>query len=182
MANRSQPLSNPTGSSGVPMTALWLVIVCGCLISLLSFGPRSVLGLFLVPMTEAQGWSREVFALSLAIQNLIWGIGQPFAGAVADRYGTGRVLALGGLIYAGGLVLMAWAPTPAWLHVSAGLMIGLGMAAASFSIVLAAFGAASHLKSARWCSALARRQARWGSFCSRRWAGPSSPTMAGNKR
>ncbi|MBO6676875.1 MAG: MFS transporter [Rhizobiales bacterium] len=140
MANRSQPLSNPPGSSGVPMTALWLVIVCGCLISLLSFGPRSVLGLFLVPMTEAQGWSREVFALSLAIQNLIWGIGQPFAGAVADRYGTGRVLALGGLIYAGGLVLMAWAPTPAWLHVSAGLMIGLGMAAASFSIVLAAFG------------------------------------------
>jgi MFS family permease len=122
------------------MTALWLVIVCGCLISLLSFGPRSVLGLFLVPMTETQGWSREIFALSLAIQNLIWGIGQPFAGAVADRYGTGRVLAGGGLIYAAGLVLMAWAPSPAWLHVSAGLMIGLGMAAASFSIVLAAFG------------------------------------------
>jgi MFS family permease len=122
------------------MTALLLVIVCGCLISLLSFGPRSVLGLFLVPMTETQGWSREIFALSLAIQNLMWGIGQPFAGAVADRYGTGRVLAFGGLVYAGGLVLMAWAPTPAWLHVSAGLMIGLGMAAASFSIVLAAFG------------------------------------------
>jgi MFS family permease len=122
------------------LTALWLVIVCGCLISLLSFGPRSVLGLFLVPMTETQGWSREIFALSLAIQNLMWGIGQPFAGAVADRYGTGRVLAFGGLVYAGGLVLMAWAPTPAWLHVSAGLMIGLGMAAASFSIVLAAFG------------------------------------------
>ncbi|MFN3226432.1 MAG: MFS transporter [Hyphomicrobiales bacterium] len=140
MANRSQSLSSPPGSSGVPMTALWLVIVCGCLISLLSFGPRSVLGLFLVPMTETQGWSREIFALSLAIQNLMWGIGQPFAGAVADRYGTGRVLAFGGLVYAGGLVLMAWAPTPAWLHVSAGLMIGLGMAAASFSIVLAAFG------------------------------------------
>jgi MFS family permease len=140
MANRSQPIGSPSGSSGLPSTALWLVIVCGCLISLLSFGPRSVLGLFLVPMTETQGWSREIFALSLAIQNLMWGIGQPFAGAVADRYGTGRVLAFGGLVYAGGLVLMAWAPTPAWLHVSAGLMIGLGMAAASFSIVLAAFG------------------------------------------
>jgi MFS family permease len=140
MANRSQPIGSPSGSSGLPLTALWLVIVCGCLISLLSFGPRSVLGLFLVPMTETQGWSREIFALSLAIQNLMWGIGQPFAGAVADRYGTGRVLAFGGLVYAGGLVLMAWAPTPAWLHVSAGLMIGLGMAAASFSIVLAAFG------------------------------------------
>lgn len=123
-----------------PLTALWLVIVCGCLISLLSFGPRSVLGLFLVPMTDAQGWSREIFALSLAIQNIMWGVGQPVAGAVADKYGTGRVLAFGGLIYAAGLALMAWAPSPAWLHISAGLMIGLGMAAASFSIVLAAFG------------------------------------------
>jgi MFS family permease len=99
-----------------------------------------VLGLFLVPMTDAQGWSREIFALSLAIQNIMWGVGQPVAGAVADKYGTGRVLAFGGLIYAAGLALMAWAPSPAWLHISAGLMIGLGMAAASFSIVLAAFG------------------------------------------
>jgi len=122
------------------MTALWLVIVCGCLISLLSFGPRSILGLFLVPMTETQGWSREVFALALAIQNLMWGLGQPVAGAIADRYGSARVLVFGGFVYAGGLVVMAWAPSPAWLHLSAGIMVGLGMAAASYSIVLAAFG------------------------------------------
>ncbi len=122
------------------MTALWLVIVCGCLISLLSFGPRSILGLFLVPMTETQGWSREVFALALAIQNLMWGLGQPVAGAIADRYGSARVLVFGGFVYAGGLVLMAWAPSPGWLHLSAGIMVGLGMAAASYSIVLAAFG------------------------------------------
>ena len=120
--------------------ALPVVIVAGCLISLLSFGPRSIMGLFLAPMTEARGWSREIFALSIAIQNIMWGIGQPFAGAIADKYGSGRVLAGGGLIYAGGLVLMAWAPDPLWLNVSAGLMVGLGMAAASFSIVLAAFG------------------------------------------
>jgi MFS family permease len=122
------------------LVALPLVIVAGCLISLLSFGPRSIMGLFLAPMTEARGWSREVFALSIAIQNIMWGLGQPFAGAIADRYGSGRVLAGGGLIYAAGLVLMAWAPNPLWLNVSAGLMIGLGMSAASFSIVLAAFG------------------------------------------
>ena len=120
--------------------ALPVVIVAGCLISLLSFGPRSIMGLFLAPMTEARGWSREIFALSIAIQNIMWGIGQPFAGAIADRYGSGRVLAGGGLVYAAGLVVMAWAPDPLWLNVSAGLMIGLGMAAASFSIVLAAFG------------------------------------------
>lgn len=134
--------SSPPLSSGksTTQTALWLVVVCGCLISMISFGPRSILGLFLVPITETQGWSRETFALALAIQNIMWGLGQPIAGAIADRYGSARVLVAGGLIYAGGLMLMAWAPTPAWLHVSAGIMVGLGLAAASFSIVLAAFG------------------------------------------
>lgn len=133
-------LSSASHSPSTARTALALVIVSGCLIALLSFGPRSVLGLFLVPMTETQGWSRETFALALAIQNLMWGVGQPIAGAIADRYGTARVLFLGGLVYAAGLVVMSWAPTPLWLHLSAGMMIGLGMAAASFSIVLAAFG------------------------------------------
>ncbi len=120
--------------------ALPVVITAGCLIALISFGPRSIMGLFLAPMTEAREWSREIFALSIAIQNIIWGMGQPIAGAIADRYGSGRVLAAGGLIYAGGLALMAWAPDPLWLNVSAGLMIGTGMATASFTIVLAAFG------------------------------------------
>src|SRR5918997_173921 len=93
--------------------ALPLIIVAGCLISLISFGPRSVMGLFLAPMTEAHGWSRELFALAIAIQNIMWGVGQPFAGALADRYGPARVLAGGGLIYAAGLALMSWAPTGA---------------------------------------------------------------------
>jgi MFS family permease len=122
------------------VVALPVVIVAGCLISLLSFGPRSIMGLFLAPMTDARGWSREIFALSIAIQNIVWGFGQPVAGAIADRYGSGRVLAIGGVIYAAGLALMAWAPDPLWLNVSAGLMIGTGMAAGSFTIVLAAFG------------------------------------------
>jgi len=120
--------------------ALPVVIVAGCLISLISFGPRSIMGLFLAPMTEARGWSREIFALSIAIQNIMWGLGQPIAGALADRFGSGRVIAGGGVIYAAGLALMAWAPDPVWLSISAGVMVGLGMAAASFSIVLAAFG------------------------------------------
>src|SRR5690606_11194240 len=89
-----------TPSSARLAHALPLVIVAGCLISLLSFGPRSIMGLFVAPMTEAHGWSRELFALSIAIQNIVWGLGQPVAGAVADRYGTARVLAGGGVIYA----------------------------------------------------------------------------------
>jgi MFS family permease len=133
-------MSAAASSSRNIQVALPLVIAAGCLIALISFGPRSIMGLFLGPMTEARGWSRELFALAIAIQNIVWGLGQPFAGAIADRYGSGRVLAGGGLIYAAGLALMAWAPSAAWLHLSAGVMIGLGMAAASFSIVLAAFG------------------------------------------
>ena len=131
--------AQPSTAARSVAVALPVVIVAGCLISLLSFGPRSIMGLFLAPMTETREWSREIFALSIAIQNIMWGLGQPIAGAIADRYGSGRVLAGGGLIYAGGLALMAWAPSPLWLNVSAGLMIGIGMAAASFSIVLAAF-------------------------------------------
>jgi MFS family permease len=120
--------------------ALPLVILAGCLIALFSNGPRSAMGLFLAPMTEARGWSRETFALAIALQNLVWGIGQPIAGAFADRYGSGRVLAAGGVLYAAGLALMAWAPTPLWLNLSAGVLMGLGIAAGSFYLVLAAFG------------------------------------------
>ena len=128
-----------TSPAGPIVRALPLVIVAGCAIALLSNGPRTVMGLFLAPVSDAHGWSREVFALSIAIQNIMWGIGQPVAGAMADRFGSARVLAGGGLLYAAGLTLMAWAPTPLWLHLSAGVLMGLGMAAASFYIVLAAF-------------------------------------------
>ncbi|MBL4645802.1 MAG: MFS transporter, partial [Rhizobiales bacterium] len=86
------------------------------------------------------GWNRETFALALAIQNLFWGAGQPIAGAFADRYGTARVLALGALVYGIGLVCMAYAESSLALHLTGGVMIGLGMSAASFSLVLAAFG------------------------------------------
>ena len=119
-------------------TPLTVMVVAGCVIAMLSFGPRSVMGLFLAPMTQAHDWSRELFALAIAIQNIMWGFGQPIAGAIADRWGTGWVLAGGGVIYAAGLAIMSWAPSAVWLHLSAGVLVGLGMAAASFSIVLSA--------------------------------------------
>ena len=80
-----------------------LVIVAGCLIGAISFGPRSTMGFFLTPMTTENGWSREVFALAIAIQNLVWGAAQPFAGMIADKFGTARVLTGGALLYALGL-------------------------------------------------------------------------------
>jgi MFS family permease len=91
-------------------------------------------------MSNAHGWGREVFALAFAIQNLLWGIGQPFAGAIADRFGTVRVLAIGLLLYSAGLALMTISTTPVVLDMTAGVLIGFGLSGCSFNIVLAAFG------------------------------------------
>lgn len=117
----------------------WLIIICGCLIAALTFGPRSAMGFFQLPMLAEKGWDRTTFGLAMAIQNLAWGVGTPVFGALADKYGTWRVLALSGVMYAGGLVLMAISDTPTMLHVGGGVLVGLGVASGSFGIVLAAF-------------------------------------------
>ena len=117
-----------------------IIVAAGCLIALITFGPRASAGLFQIPMTIQFNWGRDIFGLALAIQNLLWGLGAPFAGAIADRYGTVRVLCVGALLYAGGLVMMAYATTPLQLHFGAGVLIGFGLSACSFNLVLAAFG------------------------------------------
>ncbi len=127
-------------AAGVGWRTPMVVIICGCLISMISFGPRSSLGFFLTPLSQANHWEREVFALALAIQNLLWGIGQPFAGAIADRFGAPRVLATGAVLYALGLVIMAHATTAAALTLSAGVLIGFGLSGCAFTIIVGALG------------------------------------------
>jgi MFS family permease len=126
-----------------PAPAGWrtptLIICFGCLIAMMSFGPRSSLGFFLTPLSTANHWGRDVFAFAIALQNLVWGIGQPFAGAMADRYGTARVLGIGALMYASGLTLMAFSTSAPLLDISAGVLIGFGLAGSSFMVILAAF-------------------------------------------
>jgi MFS family permease len=117
-----------------------VILACGCLIGVLGFGPRSGMGFFLAPMSSAHGWGRDMFALALAIQMLLWGVAQPFAGALADRFGAAPVLSVGAVLYALGLAAMAYAGTPAMLHLSAGVMIGFGLAGSSFTVVIGAFG------------------------------------------
>jgi len=151
----------PTIAIRVPIA---LIIVAGCLISLLTLGIRSAFGLFLDPMSSELGWGRETFALAIAFQNLLWGLGQPFAGAIADRYGSGRVLAAGGTLFAGGIVLMAHAGTPAGLYLSGGVMIGLGLAGASFSIVLAAIGRVVPEEKRSWAFGLTTAAGSLGQF------------------
>ncbi len=116
-----------------------VVIICGCVVAILSYGPRSALGFFLTPMSLENGWGRDIFSLALAVLYLLYGAAQPFAGAFADRYGTLRVISGGGILYALGLLLMANAHSPAMLELS-GALVGFGVAGCSFTIVLAAFG------------------------------------------
>ena len=116
------------------------IIIVGCLIGLLTFGPRSAVGAFQSDILRDNGWTRDIFSFAIALQNLLWGVGQPFAGAVADRFGTVRVLTLGALMYAVGLALMAWSTTPLMFDMSAGVLIGFGLSGCSFNLVLGAFG------------------------------------------
>jgi MFS family permease len=138
-----------------------VIVLSGCLIAMMSFGPRSILGLFLTPQSQANGWGRDVFGLALAIQNIVWGLGQPFAGMLGDRFGIPRVLCAGAILYAIGLALMADATTPAMLGVSAGVLIGFGLAGCSFSIILSAFG---KLLPQRWRTPAFGAAAAAGSF------------------
>ncbi len=116
-----------------------LIVFCGCCIALLAFGPRSAMGFFQQPILDSTGWSSTTFGLAIAIQNLAWGVGQPLFGALADRFGAYKSLAAGGLIYALGLYIMGTANAPIWLHIGGGVLVGLGVAAGSFGIILSVF-------------------------------------------
>src|SRR3954467_6628401 len=116
-----------------------VIIICGCTIALLGFGPRSTLGFFIQPMSREFAWGRDVFGLALAFQNLLWGLGQPVAGAIADRFGVSRVISAGALLYAVGLLMMRYSGTPATLNMGAGVLIGFGLSGCSFNLVLSAF-------------------------------------------
>src|SRR5918997_5642732 len=140
MSPRAAPMSATSVPSTSSRVSPQIIVLCGCLIALITFGPRASAGLFQIPMTTEYGWGRDVFSLAIAIQNLLWGVGQPFAGAVADRFGAFRVLCVGALLYALGLVVMAYATTPGVLHIGAGVLIGFGLSGCSFNLVLGAFG------------------------------------------
>jgi MFS family permease len=118
----------------------FVVVLCGCLLGMATFGPRSALGLFTTPYTIDRGFSLELFSFAMAVQNLLWGAGQPFAGGLADRFGTVRVLTVGLLLYAGGLALMAIATDPLTLSLGAGVMIGFGLSGSAFNLVISALG------------------------------------------
>jgi len=119
-----------------------VAVACGALILLISIGIRHGFGLFLQPISLEQGWGRETFAFSIALQNLVWGVSQPFVGMLADRFGAKQMIALGAVLYASGLWVMSQVAGEGVFILGAGILIGLGLAGTTFPVI---FGAISRL-------------------------------------
>jgi MFS family permease len=140
------------------------VLLCAAFILTLSMGIRHGFGLWLQPMTMERGWSRETFALAIAIQNLAWGLFAPLAGMVADRYGAFRVLVVGALFYAGGLVLMGLSTTGLALAGSTGLMIGMAQAGTTYAIVYGVIARQVAPERRSWAMGVAAAAGSFGQF------------------
>ncbi len=114
-----------------------VMLAAGAGLLAISMGIRHTFGLFLAPMSRDNGWSREVFALAISLQNLVWGAAQPFAGRIADRLGAGKTILAGTILYVAGLLLMAGSHAPAAL-LSSGVLVGLGLSGTTMAVVFGA--------------------------------------------
>ena len=140
------------------------IILSACLLLLLSFGYRSGFGLFVKPITDANGWGREVISMALAVQNLCWGIVAVFAGGLADRFGNVKVIVAGTVLYALGMLLMSGVDNPWMLNVSTGLLVGAGVAGTSFGIILPAMARVVGEERRQWALGLGTAAGSLGQF------------------
>lgn len=143
---------------------LWTVLVCGGLIVTVSLGIRHGFGLWLQPMTQANEWPRETYAFALALQNLMWGLSQPLAGMLADRFGAFRVLVVGGVLYTLGLVLMGLSTSGIALAGTAGLMIGMAHSGTTYSVVFGVIGRNVAPERRTWAMGVAAAAGSFGQF------------------
>lgn len=159
----SPTLATPVAAAGQPLS-VQRVLVCGALIVTLSMGIRHGFGLWLQPITQAQGWDRQTFSLALAIQNLSWGIFGVFAGMLADRLGALRVLVAGAVFYALGLAGMALSPTPLWFALTAGVLIGAAQAGTTYAVVYGVIGRQIAAERRSWAMGVAAAAGSFGQF------------------
>jgi len=155
-----------TRNSGAarPMLSMRQVLLCGAAIVTLSMGIRHGFGLWLQPITMDRGWTRESFALAMAVQNLAWGLAGPFAGALADRFGAVRVLWAGGLLYAAGLVMMGLATSGLGFTGSAGLLLGLAQSGTTYAIVFGVIGRSVAPEKRSWAMGITAAAGSFGQF------------------
>src|SRR4051812_2929572 len=140
------------------------VLACGAAIVTLSMGIRHGFGLWLQPITQAQGWTRETFAFALAIQNLSWGVFGIFAGMLADRFGAFRVLMVGAVLYALGLAGMALSPNPLLFTLTAGVLIGAAQAGTTYAVVYGVIGRQIDPAKRSWAMGVAAAAGSFGQF------------------
>ena len=140
------------------------VLICGAMIVTLSMGIRHGFGLWLQPVTMDRGWSRETFALAIAIQNLSWGIAGPFAGALADRFGAFRVLIVGALFYAAGLIFMGLSTSALGFMGSAGLLLGMAQSGTTYAVVYGVIGRNVAANKRSWAMGVTAAAGSFGQF------------------
>ncbi|MDZ4074318.1 MAG: MFS transporter [Hylemonella sp.] len=140
------------------------VLICGAAIVTLSMGIRHGFGLWLQPITQTQGWTRETFALAMAIQNLTWGLAGIFAGMLADKFGAFKVIIAGAILYALGLIGMANAPTPLLFALSCGVLIGIAQAGTTYAVIYGVIGRNVSLEKRSWAMGVAAAAGSFGQF------------------
>jgi predicted MFS family arabinose efflux permease len=153
-----------SASAPVPSLSMTQVLLCGAAIVALSLGIRHGFGLWLQPITMERGWTRETFALAMAVQNIAWGLAGPFAGAVADRFGAFRVLVTGALLYAAGLVLMALATSGLAFTGSAGVLLGMAQAGTTYAVIYGVIGRNVAADKRSWAMGVAAAAGSFGQF------------------
>ena len=143
---------------------MFQVLACGAAIVTLSMGIRHGFGLWLQPITQAHGWTRETFAFAIAIQNLSWGIFGIFAGMAADRFGALRVVLVGAVLYALGLVGMALSPTGLLFTLTAGVLIGAAQAGTTYAVIYGVIGRHVPAERRSWAMGVAAAAGSFGQF------------------
>jgi len=156
--------ASPSAGAVAPPLSITQVLACGAAIVTLSMGIRHGFGLWLQPVTQSQGWTRETFAFAIAIQNLVWGLSGIFAGMLADRFGAFRVVAGGSVLYALGLVGMAYSPTPLLFSVTAGGLIGMAQAGTTYAVIYGVIGRNVSAERRSWAMGIAAAAGSFGQF------------------
>ena len=155
---------SPVTTAPAPRLSAFQVLACGAAIVTLSMGVRHGFGLWLQPITQDQGWTRENFAFALAIQNLSWGLFGIFAGMAADRFGAFRVLLVGAVLYALGLAGMALSPTPLTFALTAGVLIGAAQAGTTYAVIYGVIGRQIPAEKRSWAMGVAAAAGSFGQF------------------